>query len=140
MTLVGADVPRAAQFIPPDAYADVHAQHIHSIDETVYIVIERFDRLAPLHESAFVQRVHQENLCQALRLMPGISISKMADPGSVKRTTYRCRIYTCVANFDLLMSRLRQLADAVPDAVSAARGHALAEGLNRTVTPPSRIC
>jgi serine/threonine-protein kinase HipA len=42
-----------------------------TLDETSYIVVERFDRLPPASGSAFVQRVHQEDMCQALGLMPG---------------------------------------------------------------------
>ena len=33
----------------------------------------------------------------------------------------------------MLMNRVRQLADALPDAISAARDQALADGLNREV-------
>jgi serine/threonine-protein kinase HipA len=39
----------------------------------------------------------------------------------------------CAVDLDLLMNRLRQRADALPDAVSAARDKALADGLNREV-------
>jgi serine/threonine-protein kinase HipA len=42
-----------------------------TLDRTTYIVVERFDRLPPAPGSAFVQRVHQEDMCQALGLMPG---------------------------------------------------------------------
>jgi serine/threonine-protein kinase HipA len=42
-----------------------------TLDETSYLVVERFDRLPPAAGSAFVQRVHQEDMCQALGLMPG---------------------------------------------------------------------
>ncbi len=42
-----------------------------TLDRTTYIVVERFDRLPPPPGSAFVQRVHQEDMCQALGLMPG---------------------------------------------------------------------
>ena len=39
----------------------------------------------------------------------------------------------CDVDSEMLMNRLRQLADALPDAVSAARDQALADGLNRKV-------
>jgi len=39
----------------------------------------------------------------------------------------------CAIDSEVLMNRLRQLADALPDAVSAARDQALADGLNRKV-------
>ena len=39
----------------------------------------------------------------------------------------------CAINHEMLMNRLRQLADELPDAVSAARDQALADGLNREV-------
>jgi serine/threonine-protein kinase HipA len=42
-----------------------------TLDWTTYIVVERFDRLPPAPGSVFVQRVHQEDMCQALGLMPG---------------------------------------------------------------------
>jgi serine/threonine-protein kinase HipA len=42
-----------------------------TLDRTTYIVVERFDRLPPVPGSVFVQRVHQEDMCQALGLMPG---------------------------------------------------------------------
>jgi serine/threonine-protein kinase HipA len=42
-----------------------------TLDQTTYIVVERFDRLPPEPGSAFVERVHQEDMCQALGLMPG---------------------------------------------------------------------
>lgn len=40
-----------------------------ALDQT-YIVVERYDRLPPLPGSAFTQRIHQEDTCQALGLMP----------------------------------------------------------------------
>jgi hypothetical protein len=39
----------------------------------------------------------------------------------------------CAVDSGLLMNRLRELADALPDAVSAARDQALADGLNHEV-------
>ena len=39
----------------------------------------------------------------------------------------------CAIDFEMLMNRLRQLADALPDTVSAVRDQALAEGLDREV-------
>jgi serine/threonine-protein kinase HipA len=42
-----------------------------TLHQTTYIVVERFDRLPPAAGSLFVQRVHQEDMCQALGLMPG---------------------------------------------------------------------
>jgi hypothetical protein len=39
----------------------------------------------------------------------------------------------CAIDSEMLMNRLRQLADALPDAVSAALDQALAEGLDREV-------
>lgn len=40
-----------------------------ALDQT-YIVVERYDRLPPLPGSAFPQRIHQEDTCQALSLTP----------------------------------------------------------------------
>jgi serine/threonine-protein kinase HipA len=46
-----------------------------------YIVVERYDRLPPESGSPFVQRVHQEDLCQALGLMPGKKYQEEGGPG-----------------------------------------------------------
>lgn len=51
-----------------------------SLDET-YIVIERYDRVPPLPRSLIVQRVHQEDLCQALGLMPARKYQEDGGPG-----------------------------------------------------------
>jgi hypothetical protein len=39
----------------------------------------------------------------------------------------------CGIDSEMLMNRVRQLADALPDAITAARDQALADGLNREV-------
>jgi serine/threonine-protein kinase HipA len=189
-----------------------------TLNETTYIVIERFDRLPPLSGSAFVRRVHQEDMCQALGLMPGAKYQQDGGPGvpdivklirrvgsdpdtDVNRfidanafnwliggTDAHAKNYSlligagdeirlsplydsssqlpypelidqrlsmkigdeydiprigfsewqalasaCAVDSELLMNRLRQLADALPDAASAARDQALADGLNREV-------
>jgi len=189
-----------------------------TLNETTYIVIERFDRLPPLRGSAFVRRVHQEDMCQALGLMPGAKYQQDGGPGVpdivalIRRvgsdpdtdvyrfidanafnwliggTDAHAKNYSlligagdeirlsplfdlssqlpypelidqrvamkigdeydipligfsewqalasaCALDSELLMTRLRQLADALPDAVSAARDQALADGLNREV-------
>ena len=189
-----------------------------TLNETTYIVIERFDRLPPLRGSAFVRRVHQEDMCQALGLMPGAKYQQDGGPGVpdivalIRRvgsdpdtdvyrfidanafnwliggTDAHAKNYSlligagdeirlsplydlssqlpypelidqrvamkigdeydipligfsewqalasvCAVDSELLMNRLRHLADALPDAVSAARDQALADGLNREV-------
>lgn len=50
-----------------------------ALDET-YIVVERYDRLPPA-DSPFVRRIHQEDLCQALALMPGRKYQEEGGPG-----------------------------------------------------------
>jgi serine/threonine-protein kinase HipA len=45
-----------------------------------YIVIERFDRIPPAKGSAFVRRVHQEDMCQALGLLPGAKYQQDGGP------------------------------------------------------------
>jgi len=52
-----------------------------TLGDTSYLVIERFDRLPPAPGSAFVQRVHQEDMCQALGLMPGRKYQQDGGPG-----------------------------------------------------------
>lgn len=51
-----------------------------ALDET-YIVVERYDRLPPPRGTGFVQRVHQEDICQALGLMPGRKYQEEGGPG-----------------------------------------------------------
>ena len=189
-----------------------------TLNETTYIVIERFDRLPPERGSAFVRRVHQEDMCQALGLMPGAKYQQDGGPGIpdivalIRRVSsspdddvyrfidanafnwliggtdahaknyslliaadneirlsplydmssqlpypelidqrlamkigdeydisligfneWQALASACAIDSGLLMNRLRQLADALPDAVSAARDQALADGLNREV-------
>jgi serine/threonine-protein kinase HipA len=52
-----------------------------TLNETTYIVIERFDRLPRARGSVFVRRVHQEDMCQALGLMPGAKYQQDGGPG-----------------------------------------------------------
>ena len=49
-----------------------------------YIVVERYDRLPPAPGSAFVQRIHQEDMCQALGLMPGRKYQEDGGPTIVQ--------------------------------------------------------
>jgi serine/threonine-protein kinase HipA len=51
-----------------------------ALDDT-YIVVERYDRLPPARRSAVVQRVHQEDICQALGLMPARKYQEEGGPG-----------------------------------------------------------
>jgi serine/threonine-protein kinase HipA len=51
-----------------------------ALDET-YIVVERYDRLPPPASSAFTQRIHQEDMCQALGLMPTRKYQEDGGPG-----------------------------------------------------------
>src|SRR6202041_2344857 len=189
-----------------------------TLDETTYIVIERFDRLPALHGSAFVRRVHQEDMCQALGLMPGAKYQQDGGPGvpdivalnrrvgsepdtDVERfldanafnwliggtdahaknyslligagdevrlsplydlssqlpypelieqrvamkigdhydipligfTEWQLLASACAVNPEILLNRLRHLADRLPEAISAARDQALTEGLNHEI-------
>jgi serine/threonine-protein kinase HipA len=54
--------------------------YVLQLDEP-YIVVERYDRLPPRSGERFVQRVHQEDLCQALGLMPGKKYQEDGGPG-----------------------------------------------------------
>src|SRR5690606_33654615 len=51
-----------------------------TLDET-YIVVERFDRLPASPGSFLVRRVHQEDACQALGLMPARKYQEDGGPG-----------------------------------------------------------
>jgi serine/threonine-protein kinase HipA len=57
-----------------------------TLDQT-YIVVERYDRLPPLPGSPFVQRIHQEDICQALGLMPGKKYQEDGGPGIAQIVT-----------------------------------------------------
>lgn len=46
-----------------------------------YIVVERYDRLPPARGSSSVRRVHQEDMCQALGLMPARKYQEEGGPG-----------------------------------------------------------
>jgi serine/threonine-protein kinase HipA len=205
------DIARRLSFL-------VARSSVLTLNETTYIVIERFDRLPLERGSSFLRRVHQEDMCQALGLMPGAKYQQDGGPGipdivalirrvssSPEDDVYRfidanafnwliggtdahAKNYSlligadnqirlsplydlssqlpypelidqrvamkigdeynipligfsewqalasaCAIDSEMLMNRLRQLADALPDAVSAARDQALADGLNREV-------
>src|SRR5882757_1174506 len=54
--------------------------HVLVLDQT-YIVVERYDRLPAAAGSPFEQRIHQEDMCQALGLMPGKKYQEDGGPG-----------------------------------------------------------
>jgi serine/threonine-protein kinase HipA len=205
------DIARRLSFL-------VARSSVLTLNETTYIVIERFDRLPPERGSAFLRRVHQEDMCQALGLMPGAQYQQDGGPGIpdivalIRRVSsspdddvyrfidanafnwliggtdahaknyslligadnqirlsplydlssqlpypelidqrvamkigdednipligfneWQALASACAIDSEMLMNRLRQLADALPDAVSAARDQALADGLNPEV-------
>jgi serine/threonine-protein kinase HipA len=60
--------------------------------EQTYIVVERYDRLPPPAGSPFVQRIHQEDLCQALGLMPGYKYQEDGGPGIAQIVTLIRRV------------------------------------------------
>jgi serine/threonine-protein kinase HipA len=62
-----------------------------TLDQT-YIVVERYDRLPPPPGSPFVQRVHQEDICQALGLMPGKKYQEEGGPGIAQIVTLIRRV------------------------------------------------
>jgi serine/threonine-protein kinase HipA len=51
-----------------------------TLDHT-YIVVERYDRLSPPRGSRFPIRIHQEDMCQALGLMPSRKYQEDGGPG-----------------------------------------------------------
>jgi serine/threonine-protein kinase HipA len=192
--------------------------YVLTLGDTSYIVIERFDRLPPAPGSAFVQRIHQEDICQALGLMPGrkyeqdggpsiadivslirrvssnpntdverfldanafnwliggtdahaknyslligagdeVRLSPLYDLSSqlpykelieqrlamkigdhydiplIGFTEWQSLASACAVNPEILMNRLRHLADRLPEVISAARDQALTDGLNHRV-------
>lgn len=58
----------------------VARSYVLALDHT-YIVVERYDRLPPAPGSSFVRRIHQEDACQALGLMPGMKYQEDGGPG-----------------------------------------------------------
>jgi serine/threonine-protein kinase HipA len=54
--------------------------YVLTLDQA-YIVIERYDRLPPPAGALFVHRIHQEDMCQALGLMPGRKYQEDGGPG-----------------------------------------------------------
>lgn len=57
-----------------------------------YIVIERYDRLPPAPGSEFPRRIHQEDVCQALGLMPTRKYQEDGGPGISQITTLIRRV------------------------------------------------
>jgi serine/threonine-protein kinase HipA len=57
-----------------------------------YIVVERYDRLPPREGATIVQRIHQEDLCQALGLMPGKKYQEDGGPGIAQVVTLLRRV------------------------------------------------
>jgi serine/threonine-protein kinase HipA len=62
-----------------------------ALDET-YIVVERYDRLPPSPGSAIAQRIHQEDMCQALGLMPTRKYQEDGGPGIAQIVTLIRRV------------------------------------------------
>jgi serine/threonine-protein kinase HipA len=60
--------------------------YVLALDQT-YIVVERYDRLPPPPGSSLVQRIHQEDMCQALGLMPGRKYQEDGGPGIAQIVT-----------------------------------------------------
>lgn len=57
-----------------------------------YIVIERYDRLPPAPGSPFPRRIHQEDACQALGLMPTSKYQEDGGPGIAQIATLIRRV------------------------------------------------
>lgn len=57
-----------------------------------YIVVERYDRLPPARGSPFVRRIHQEDMCQALGLMPARKYQEEGGPGIAPIVTLLRRV------------------------------------------------
>ena len=57
-----------------------------------YIVVERFDRLPPAPGTELPRRIHQEDMCQALGLMPTKKYQEDGGPGISQITTLIRRV------------------------------------------------
>jgi serine/threonine-protein kinase HipA len=64
-----------------------------SLDDT-YIVVERYDRLPPSAEFPIPQRIHQEDLCQALSLLPARKYQEEGGPGIAQIVSLLRRVST----------------------------------------------
>lgn len=64
-----------------------------TLDEP-YIVVERYDRLPPAPGRQLPQRIHQEDLCQALGLMPTRKYQEDGGPGIAQIATLIRRVST----------------------------------------------
>lgn len=62
-----------------------------ALDDT-YIVVERYDRLPPSPGSPFPRRIHQEDMCQALSLMPTKKYQEDDGPGIAQIVTLIRRV------------------------------------------------
>jgi serine/threonine-protein kinase HipA len=69
----------------------VARSYVLTLDQT-YIVVERYDRLPPSPGSPFVRRVHQEDVCQALGLLPGKKYQEEGGPGIAQIVTLIRRV------------------------------------------------
>lgn len=78
--------------------------YVLTLDQT-YIVIERYDRLPPPAGSLSVPRIHQEDTCQALGLMPGRKYQEDGGPGIAQIVTLIRRVSS---NPDLDVDRFLQ--------------------------------
>ena len=57
-----------------------------------YIVVERYDRLPPAPGTELPRRIHQEDVCQALGLMPTRKYQEDGGPGISQITTLIRRV------------------------------------------------
>jgi serine/threonine-protein kinase HipA len=64
-----------------------------ALDQTC-IVVERYDRLPPPAGSPFARRIHQEDMCQALSLMPTKKYQEDGGPSIVQIVTLIRRVST----------------------------------------------
>jgi len=65
--------------------------YVLALDQT-YIVVERYDRLPPAPGSSFVQRIHQEDMCQALGMMPARKYQEDGGPDIAQIVTLIRRV------------------------------------------------
>ena len=56
----------------------MHYDHIHSIGDRRFLLVERYDRVAD--PQGRIQRLHQEDFCQALGVIPEIKYQNEGGP------------------------------------------------------------
>jgi hypothetical protein len=118
---VGADVPGAAQFIPPERLAEIQSEQHPIID---WISTDELrERLIQLRADVAAQRV-------------AMKIGDHYDFALVTPADWRTLARSCALDEEHILGMLTDMARALPDIVSTAHAQARADGLSERVLGP----